>query len=265
MSIEISSKDINEHIEKVLLLLKKQNYIPQATALTTQERKKLYEFLFTYDEYGDEECVYGKYYYLKNKEEVDALNQIVFGNMDEETRAIILKCGVSPSKVFSIEEGECIIDKQLLSSMQAYGIAQVDKYTIQMTRSHPIDRNSIEINHFREDVQEKKYDRYKDGEATFRVLCEINGQLQTIYYHSESMHFRGLISFMGVQIGGNFGMRGFSFSPSSGMMKMDEGRANCINSLMTFFKDFENLLSQEIVNGFPSSAIEDKTEKSRTM
>ncbi len=40
MSTEINSKYIDEYIERILLLLKNQNYIPQATALTTQERKK---------------------------------------------------------------------------------------------------------------------------------------------------------------------------------------------------------------------------------
>lgn len=265
MSIEISSRDIDEHIEKILLLLKKQNYISQATALTTHERKKLDELLFKYNEYGDEECVYGSYYRLKTQEDVDSLNQKVFENMDEETRAIISKCGISPNKVFSMDEGDCNIDRHLLSSMQAYGIAQVGEYTIEITRNHPIDRHSTEIESFREDVQQEKFDRYKDGEATFRVSCEINGEKKTIYYHSEGMHFGGFISFMGQQIGGNFGIGGFHFSLSSGMMKKDEGRANCINSLMPFFEYFENLLSQEIVNGFPNSVIEDEHEKPKTM
>lgn len=264
MSIEISSRDIDEHIEKILLLLKKQNYISQATALTTHERKKLNDLLFKYDEYGDKEYVYGNYYSLMTQEDVDSLNQKVFENMDEETRAIISKCNVNPSKVFSMIEGNCDIDGHLLSSMQAYGIAQVGEYTIEITRNHPIDRHSIEIEAFREDVQQEKFDRYKDGEATFRVSCEINGKKKTIYYHSEGMRFGGLISFMGQQIGGNFGIGGFRFSPISGMMKKDEGRANCINSLMPFFEYFENLLSQEIVNSFPNSVIEDENEKSKT-
>ena len=68
------------------------------------------------------------------------------------------------------------------------------------------------------------------------------------------------VSFMGQQIGGNFGLSGFRFSVSSGMMKKDEGRANCINSLVPFF---ENLLSFEIKNGFPSSVIEDEYEKQK--
>lgn len=265
MSIEISSRDIDEHIEKILLLLKKQNYIPQATALTTQERKKLDELLFTYDEYGDEECIYGIYYHLETQEDVDALNQRVFENMDDETRAIISKCGVSPNKVFSMYEGYCNIDRHLLSSMQAYGIAQVGEYTIEITRGHPIDRHSAEIEKFREDVQQEKFNRYKDGEAKFRVSCEINGEKKQIYYHSEGMHFGGHVSFMGQQIGGNFGIGGFRFSLSSGMMKKDEGRVNCINSLMPFFEYFENLLSQEIVNGFPSSVIKDNCERPKTM
>jgi len=38
MDIEISSRDIDEHIENVLSLLKKQKYISQSIALTTDER-----------------------------------------------------------------------------------------------------------------------------------------------------------------------------------------------------------------------------------
>lgn len=44
MSIEISPADISEHIDKVHSLLKKQNYIPQSTVLTTEERKKYMAF-----------------------------------------------------------------------------------------------------------------------------------------------------------------------------------------------------------------------------
>lgn len=265
MGIEIIQKDIDEHIEKTLLLMKKQNYILQSAALTTQERKKLDEFLFTHDKYGNEKCVYGNYYDLENKEDIDVLNQKVFENMDEETRAIISKCGVSPDKLFSMYKGDCNIDKRLLSSMQAYGIAQVGKYTIEITRGHPIDRHSSEIESFCEDVQQEKFDRYKDGEATFRVLCEIDGEKKQIYYHSEGMHFGGYTSFMGKQIGGNSGIGEYRFSASSSMMEKDEGRARTINSLMPFFEYFENLLSQEIVNGFPSSIVEVEHEKPKTM
>ncbi len=265
MSIEISSGDIDKHIEKILLLLKKQNYIPQTIVLTTQERKKLDELLFEYNEYGEEKCIYGIYYNLETQEDVDALNQRVFEKMDDETRAIISKCGVSPNKVFSMYEGYCDIDRYLLSSMQAYGIAQVGEYTIEITRGHPIDRHSAEIERFHEDFQQKKFNRYKDGEATFRVSCEINGEKKQIYYHSEGMHFGGYVSFMGQQIGGNFGIEGSRFSLFSGMMKKDEGRANCINILMPFFENFENLLFQEIANGFPSTVVNDNCEKPQTM
>jgi len=221
--------------------------------------------LFKYDEYGYEECVYGSYCCLKTQEEVDSLNQKVFGNMDEEIRAIISKCGVNPNKVFILYEGYCDIDRSLLSSMQAYGIAQVGEYTIEMTRSHPIDSYSEEIKTFREDVKQEKIDRYKDGEAAFRVSCEMNGEKKAIYCHSEEMHFGGFVSFMGQQIGGNFGIDGFQFSSSIGMMKKDEGRANCINRLMPFFEYFEYLLSQEIVNDFSGPVVKDGDENLKIM
>ena len=264
MSTEISPKYIDRHIKKILLLLKEQNYIPQATVLTTQERKKLFDLLFTYDECGNEESVYGEYYYFKTQEEVDELNQNVFENMDEETRAIIFKCGVNPNKVFSINEGNCDIDKQLLFSMQTYGIAQVGEYTIEITRGHPIARHSAEIESFCEDFQQEKFAKYKDGEANFIVSHEINGKKIHIYHHSEGMHFGGYISFMGQQIGGNFGFRGFQIN-SSGMMNMDEGRSNCTNELIPFFEQFENLLLQEISNGFPSSNIKNEYKKTKCM
>lgn len=266
MNIEIDDKKINEHIEKVHTLLKQQNYIPTATSLTAQERDKLYKLLFSYNEYGVEECVFGRYHYLKTQEDVDKLNEKLLESMDEEARFIIEKCGVNPKKVFSVDKSHCIINKQLLNSMKACSIAKVGDYIIELDQSHPIDKESPEIKSFREEVQKEKLEKYKNGEATFRVLYEINGEEETIYYHSEDLHFGGYVSFMGEQIGGNFGIRGYSFSSSSGMMKMFEGRDNSLNNLMPFFESFENLLSKEIILGFPSSKQnEDVQEKPRTM
>ena len=262
MSIEISPVDISEHIDKVHSLLKKQNYIPQSTVLTTEERKKIYGLLFKYGRFGEKECIYGKYNRLKKQEDLDALNQKVFENMDEETRAIISKCGVNPKSVFTMYDGHCDIDSILLSSMKAYGIAQVGEYTIEITRGHPLERHSDEIESFQDSIQQQKFDTYKDGQARFRVFGEIDGKKEQIYYHSEGMRYGGHVSFMGQQIGGNFGISGFSFSPYSGMMLKDEGIANCVNDLMPFFEYFENLLSQQLVTEVSSSTITDEKPKS---
>lgn len=244
MSIAISSKDVNVHIEKVISLLKGQNYTLQATALTTHERKKLWELFYTFSQYGSSNCKFGDYYNLKSQKHVDNLNKEVFENADEETRIIIAKCGVDAKRVFVIDKNGCNIDNHLFNSMCAYSTVKIGKYTIVFTRDHPIDKESLEIKNFIEDMQQEKFKRYKDGEATFRVISEEDGKEEQIYFHSEGLHFGGYISFMGVQIGGNFGMRGFNFSGTSGMMKMDEGRANCINDLLPFFESFEELLSQ---------------------
>ena len=254
MGIEISPKEITEHIERVLSLLKNQNYIPLATVLVTQERDKLYNLLFSYDEYGGGKSKFGDYYRLKTQEDVDNLNKEVLKNMDGETYAIIMKCGVDPNKVFSFNGGRCDIDEQLFDSMSAHSVTRIGEYTIDFSREHPIDRNSAVIKSFCEEFQQEKFDRYKDGEASFRVFRETsgNGTPQVVYSHREGMKFGGYIGFMGHQIGGNFGMAGFRFSGSAVMMKMDEGIANSINDLMPFFYSFENLLEKEIINGLPS-------------
>lgn len=247
MSIEISSELVDKHIERTLELLKKQKFIPQAISLTYQERKQLDEFLFTHDEYGREKCIFGKYYYLKIEKDVEKLNQIAFENMNAEIQKIFLKCGVCPKRIFSFENGNCDLDRKLLSSFHSYSITHVGDFIIELTRKHPLDRQSAEIISFREEVQQEKYEKHKEGEATFKVFYNKNGERKQIYYHQEGMHFGGHINFMGYQIGGNFGLRGFRFSAFSGMMEKEEGRATCINELIPFFENFENLLMQEIM------------------
>lgn len=249
MSITINSKDRENHIETILSLLKKQNYTSQTTILTTSERKKLYDFLYLYDECGDWDCVFGEYYNLTTQEDVDKFNEKVFENMDEEIREIITKCDIDTKKLFFIDKNFCDINKQLILSMQAYSTANVGDYTIEFIRDHPIDIDSDEIKAFHEDVQKEKVDKYKDGEASFKVSAKTNfGEEVECYYHSEEMHAGGYVSFMGEQIGGNFGINEFRFSNSSGIILGYEGSKISESELMTFFKYFESLLSFEIIN-----------------
>lgn len=153
---EIMGEVIDEHIEKVLSLLKKQNYISQVVALTTEERKKLYDFLFIRDEFGKEECIYNREYYeLENQEDIDSLNQKVLENMDEEACALIAKCGVVPQKVFVKNKSGCSIDERLLSAMEAYGIAKVGEFTIEARYHRPIDMDSVEIKSFCEEAKQE--------------------------------------------------------------------------------------------------------------
>lgn len=241
MSTEISYREIKEHIEKLNSLLKQQIYVPQATVLTLQEREKLYNFLYSYNKFGTEKCNFGDYGFLETQEEVDEFNKKVFENMDEEIRAIIVKCGVDPRKIFYLDERGCDINKKLYNSMSAYGIANIGEYTIEVTYGHPIDRESVEVKSFSEEVQQENLNRYKNGEATFRVSCDLMGQNKSIYYHSEGMHFGGRTSFMNKQISGNFGFDHY-FSGRYGMDKTDVEIANYINEIMLFLKSFEEIL-----------------------
>ncbi len=181
-------------------------------------------------------------------------------SLPEQEKRLRAMCEYKGYEIYKVYEDAGISAK---TGNKRPAFARVGEYTIEITRGHPVDCQSAEIESFRENVRQEKFDRYKDGEATFRVFCEINGEKKQIYFHSEDMHFGGHVSFMGQQIGGNFGLSGFRFSVSSGMMKKDGGRANCINSLVPFFENFENLLSFEIENGFPSSVIEDEYEKQK--
>ena len=243
---DISPMDIRDNIETTLALLKKQEYVPQTIVLSTEERKRLYDFFYTYSTFGLERSRYPDYYYLKEQAAVDKINEQVFLDMDDEVRTIIEKCGVDPKAVFAIYKTYCEMNIQLSNCMGAYSIAKIGDYTIEFTRDCPINRDSEQINNFIESVQQKKYETYKNGEANFRVFTEINGQIIQIYWHVEDMHFGGCIKFKDYQIGGNFGMKGFSFSISSGMMKKDEGIASCINELMPFFESFQALLNEEL-------------------
>lgn len=253
---EISPADIRENIETTLALLKKQAYVPQTVVLSTEERKKLYDFFYTYSTFGLERSKYSDCY-LKEQSDLDELNKKVFGDMDDEIRTIIEKCGVDPKKVFVLYNPYCKMDIQLSNCMKAYSIAKIGNYTIEFTRDCPISRDSEQINNFIESIQQEKYETYKDGAADFKVFTEINGQIIQIYWHLEDMNFGGCIKFKDYQIGGNFGMRGFSFSISSGMMKKDEGIASCINELMPFFESFQALLNEELVSKTTQSSSTD--------
>lgn len=97
------------------------------------------------------------------------------------------------------------------------------------------------------------FERYQNGEANFQVLKEVDGKEKEIYRNDEGMHFGGCIKYKGKRIGGNFGIWGFFFSLSSGMMKRDEGIAQCIDELVPFFEYFETLLSQTAKNDMETS------------
>ena len=248
MTTMISMNEVNEHIEKVLLLLKKQKYTPKETALTKEERKKIYDLFFRYSELIEQRVsIFDED--VSSKEEIIELNKNVFESMDEETISIISRCGVDPKEIFFVAEGSKFseMNKKLYDSIRAYGVAKVDELTIEVTRDYPIDIKSPEIRSFHKNVKQEMVEKYEDGAATFRVYQDKNGKKTQIYCHLEDMEFGGNISFMGKQIGGNFGMNGFRFSGASGMMNKDEGVAIYIDYLMPFFDYFENQLSQRII------------------
>lgn len=246
MSIFISSTDVKRHIEKVISLLKQQEYTPQATVLTREERLKLFNFFYSYSQNGVPNNNFESPFHLRTEEELEKQNQKLFENMDDEIRAIITKCNADPKKVYLLNNKYGETDSRISYSMESRGIAKIGEYTIEFGLVHPIERNSIQIQNFREEFQQEKYERYKNGESVFKVSKEINGEKKIVYYHSEDMQFGGYISFMDEQIGGNFGIKGHQISLATGLMKKEEGIARCINKLMPFFRSFEKLLSNQI-------------------
>lgn len=203
--------------------------------------------MFTFSDYGREECICDKYCFCP-KEDITTFIQETLMKMDEEIKSIVTKCGISINEVFVIKENICKINKILLSSLQAYGSTKIGDFTIECLHNHPVERDYAEITIFKEEVQEEKYEQFKDGAVTFRVFCDINGERKEIYCHSEHVIFDGYISFMETQIGGEFGLRGYQFSLESGMMVKDEERTKYINDLMLFFEYFKSLLEQNLVD-----------------
>ncbi len=245
MSKEINLKYeyVDEDIKKILSLLKEQNYISKTTVLARGEREKLFKLLFVWDKYGMEESIW-EYWEYDTPKAIATLNREAFNNMNKETRSIISKCGVRPDKIFSFDEGQCCISRQLLSSMQAYGVAKVGEYTIEITREHPINRDSDEIRMFYKPLQSEKYEKFKDGAATYRVLHDTKEGQEEIYRHIEGLHFGDHILFKGQHIGGYYVAT-----------ELEKRRAKCIDELEPYFKEFEKLLSQNIIdNQYPNNS-----------
>ena len=245
----IESKDVDNYIERIFELLRKQKYQSLGIELTREERKRLFDFFCIYSEYGIEDYKFKKLYRIKTEEDLNSLNKCAYEQADDELKRIITKCKSDPKKIFLINNGICNIDNNIKNAMYNNGILEIGDYKIEVSYDHPIDRNSEEITHFLEEFQEKKYLRAKDGEACFIVYKNTNGNLEEIYRHKDDIQFGGYISFMEKQIGGNFGMRGFSFNLEKGMMFKEIGRSECINELMPFFYQFESLLCNNLNKG----------------
>ena len=246
----INSRDIDNYIENLFDLLSKQDYYSLGVELTREERKKLFTFFYSYDMYGMEKENFKRFWGTRKAIDLLALNRLAFNQADDELKKIIIKCGANPNKIFILKNGHCEIDNNILVSMYNNGILDLGDYVIKTRQDHPVDRDSEEINHFMESFREKKYLRAKDGERTFTIYEKTKGKLRKKYHHSDGIHFGGLITFNGAQIGGNFGMRGYSFCfyQGKGMMYMDIGRAKWINELIPFFKEMHNILTNNLAN-----------------
>ena len=249
MQTVIHPEDIDNHIKNVFELLRKQEYAPLGAELSREERKQLFEFFYEYKGiYGEAEEKFYKYYYNKTISQVESLNKEAYEKANDEIKMIVTKCGVDPRKIFVLDtdRGSCYIDDNILNAMYNKGNIEIGDYYIEAKYDYPVDRDSEQILRFQESVQDDRYSRAKDGEATFSVYKNVDGKREKIYYHSDGINFGGLICFKDYQIGGNFGIGGFSFDVETGMMYKDSGRAKCINELMPFFAEFEEVLSKNL-------------------
>lgn len=245
MSTKIDNEVITMHIETINSLLKNQKYNLMATLLTTSERKKLYDFFFTYKKFGGEMSNFGDWYELGKQKDVDRYNEKVYKNSSDEIRAIILKCGVAPQKVYLLKDGSCQMDSALENSMKAYSTTKVGAYTIELTRNHPIDWDSVELEAFRKEIQPVKFNQYKDGAATIRVSCNIDGQSRCVYDVFESMHQQEpTVFFNGVQISGDFGLSWRYCVRAAG--RMNQEKRIDFTPFILFAESFEKLLTDNI-------------------
>lgn len=239
---------VNDYIEKIFNLLRKQKYSSLGVELTREERKKLFDFFYVYNEYGNDSEKFKDMWEYETSVDISSLNRQAFELADEELKRIIAKCGADPKNIFIIKNGFCNIDDNINYSMNNSGFLEIGDYFIESSYGHPINRDSKEITHYREKAQEEKNLRGKDGEASFIVYKNVNGKLEQIYMHADDIHFGGHISFKKTQIGGAFLSNAYSFDGKTGMMLKDVGLSKCINELMPFFYEFETLLSNNLYN-----------------
>ena len=247
----ITRNDINKHIEKIFSLLRQQEYTSLTTELTRKERKRLYEFFYEYGRLGEKKLrftEYGSYFYIRTEDKLYDLNQAVYSKLDDELEAIIEKCGVSPERVFVLQDGTCGIDKRLSNAMHALQSAEIDDYYILCAYDHPVDRDSIEIQSFKSELQDAAYERAKDGEITFKVSYRKDEIPYDTYYHNDGLHFGGYIKFNNVQIGGNFASRGMLYDENNSIIYDPNGLLNVKKVLMPFFLRLEETLTNNLAD-----------------
>ena len=243
MSKNVNPSDIKNNIKELFVLLSKQNYGPIGVELTREERKKLFEFFYDYDEYGSDDFKFDVCFTSQKPIDLLEINKYVFNEADDELKRIITKCGVNPNNVFISTSGD--IDDKLLISMHNKGVLDLGDYVIKISQEHPIDRNSKEITQYSEKYQEEKYLRAKDGERTFTIYKKDKEELREIYYHTDYIHFGGYITFNGIQIGGTFSSKDYLFD-KKGMMYKDIGIEKCINELIPFFEEITEVLTNNL-------------------
>ncbi len=239
----VTKKDIDAYTDRILDLLKKQNYTSLYTKLTREERKKLYEFFFILKDWGREEAKYDIY---TKRDKLQDINEKEYNEMDDELKQLVIKCGVNPKEVYNYSRNYLWIDNRIYYSMQDYGTLQLGDYTISVNYQHPVDRDSEEIDSFLDEVQDMKYEKSKNGQARFMVYQKIDGEDECIYKHSEHIHFGDYISYKDIQIGHINSINSYRFDLYSGMMEKEACIARNINEIMNFLMSFEELLTQNL-------------------
>lgn len=235
--------EVDDYKKSILDLLKKQEYAPQGVVLTTEERNKLYEFLYKYSITGMKSY---RYDYSKIGT-IENYNEFLFENIDDETKALIEKIGANPKAIFLDNDSQILsLDTNISRSLKSHGTAQAGQYTINVSKGHPVLLDSDELKDLSEKDKQKKHDKFKDGACFFKVSTEVNGERKEIYVHKETVQIGDYVLFKNEQIGGEYNFTKIVVSPMFGPIRTHRGIINNLDELLVFFKDFENSLKKNI-------------------
>ena len=241
MKRESSVIEIVSHTEYIYDLLRQLKFEPVGVELTSQERAKLFDFLYAPSKFEYKSRYNDHYPGVLPPDKANAMSVDAFYNMNDDIMSIIDKIGVDPFSIFVFDFDNVRLDDRISQSLYVHGIARVGEYTIFRTLGHPISANSIELEYLTEDDKLTAMEQFKEGVPKFEIRDKNNN---IVYYHgtfgySTDTKSNGNINYKGIQLNEDY--LNFDIGSIVGVV-LD------LDDILNFFESIENLLSNQLPN-----------------